>query len=355
MKVYIFAFLENNMDFGEKSIKNISIGILLILLAVVVFLIVKPILLSAIGGLILAYMVHPVYKKVKSRINNPTLAASIVSFFVLVIIIIPLWFLIPLIMQQVFNIISASQSINFYSAISTLFPSAPTEFLSQISLSITEFIGKTSSTVLTSLTGSLLDLPTIALNFVIFAFVFFFTTRDYVKLKEFASGISPFNKNKEGLLVRQFKDITDSVVYGQIIVGIVQGLLAGLGFIIFGVHNALALTIMAIFFSMIPFIGPAIVWVPVNFYLISSASPTIALIYLLYNLLIVSTVDNLMKSYIIASKSDLSPAIVTIGIVGGIFLFGMLGILLGPLFLAYLITFVRAYKEKKLYSLFYEE
>ncbi|MDP1695499.1 MAG: AI-2E family transporter [archaeon] len=343
------------MDFGEKSIKNISIGILLLVLVVIVFLIVKPVLLSVIGGLILAYMVHPVYKKVKSSISNPTLAAFIVSFFVLVVIIIPLWFLIPIILQQIFNIISASQSINFYSAISAMFPSAPVEFLSQISLSITEFIGKTSSTVLTSLTNSLLDLPAIALNFVILAFVFFFTTRDYLKLKEFASGISPFNKNKEGLLVRQFKDITDSIIYGQIIVGLVQGLLAGLGLIVFGIDNALALTIMAIFFSMVPLIGPAVVWVPVNIYLIGAASPTIALIYFLYNLLIVATIDNVMKSYIIASKSDLSPAIVTIGIIGGIFMFGILGILLGPLFLAYLITFVRAYKEKKLYSLFYEE
>jgi len=343
------------MEFGEKSMKNISIGMLLLVLALIVFFIIKPVILSIIGGLILAYIAHPLYKRVKSRVHNPTLAASVLSLFVLIIIAIPLWFLIPVIVRQIFNIISASQSVNFYSAISALFPSAPKEFLSQISLSITEFIGKVSTTILSSLTDSLLDLPTIALNFVIIAFVFFFASRDYVKLKEFVSGISPFNKNKEGLLTRQFKDITDSIVYGQLIVGLVQGLLAGLGFLLFGVHNALALTIMAVFFSMIPLVGPAVVWVPVNVYIFSAVSPTIALIYLLYNLLIVSTVDNVMKSYIVASKSDLSPAIVTIGIIGGIFMFGVLGIILGPLFLAYLITFVRAYKEKKLYTLFYED
>lgn len=355
MKVYIYDLLIIPMALTEKDIKNISIGVLLFLFGVAVFFLIRPVIISILGGLILAYICYPVYKRLRDYIKSPTLSAVIVSILLLVVVIIPLWFIIPFVIKQVFNIITLLQGINFQSIISSVFPAAPKEFITQISLSINSFIAKSSSVVITFLTKSFLELPTIILHLLIISFVFFFTLKDSAKLKEFMQGVSPFNKKKQGLLIKQFKDITNSVLYGNIIVGLVQGAFAGLGFFLFGIDNALALTAIATFFSMIPLVGPAIVWLPISIYLFNASTLTVAIAFLVYNLSIVATVDNVVRSYIVAKGSRISPAIVTIGIVGGIFMFGILGVVIGPLLLAYLILFIRAYREKKLYALFFEE
>ena len=103
-----------------------------------------------------------------------------------------------------------------------------------------------------------------------------------------------------------------------------------------------------------PFTGAFIICVPASVYLFSTASFPIALTYFLYNLLFVSIIDNVLRSYIVSRKTDLSPAVVIIGIVGGIFVFGVMGIIIGPLILAYLVIFLKSYRERSLYTLFSE-
>ena len=179
--------------------------------------------------------------------------------------------------------------------------------------------------------------------------------RDSEKLKEFARGLSPIVKSKEKIIIDQFKNITDSIVYGQIIVGIIQGILAGLGFLVVGIPNALVLTLIATFLSIIPLLGPYLVWIPVAIYLFVSGKTNIAIVYLLYNLVLVSTIDNVIRSYLVSRKTNLSPSVVLVGMLGGLVVFGLIGLLLGPLILAYFITLLRSYKEKNLYSLFSEE
>ena len=92
--------------------------------------------------------------------------------------------------------------------------------------------------------------------------------RDSDKLINFVKGISPLNDAKEKIVVKHFKDMTGAVIYGWVVVGIIQGILAGVGFFLFGIKSALVLTIVAIFLSIIPFLGPAFVWVPVSIFLL---------------------------------------------------------------------------------------
>lgn len=340
------------MNITDKDVKKLTLIILIVLLLVLVYVIVKPVLIASIGGLILAYMFTPFYKKVTALVKNRTLAATLVSFTILICLFVVLWFIIPLIMQQVFEIFSYSQKFDAQKFIKVLFPHSAERFIVQLSVTINELIGKASSTVLNSLLDVFLELPNIMINLFVAGFVFFFALRDAQQFNTFFKGLSPFSEAKEKVLVKHFKDVTDSVIYGQIIVGIVQGLLAGIGFLAFGVDNALVLTLLAIFFSIIPFIGPAIVWIPVAVYLFSSGNDTAAFIYLAYNILIVSLVDNFLRSYLVSRKTNLSPALIMIGMIGGIYIFGILGLVIGPLALAYLLTLVESFKDKSLYSLF---
>lgn len=343
------------MELNDRNIKRISVLVLLLLLAVLVFILVRPILLSIIGGLILAYAFFPIYKVVLRRVRARNAAAAIVSFFVVLLILVPVYFLTPFMINQVFEVYQSSQTLDMQKFIRTLFPSSHESFIIQLTATLDSLVGRISAGVLSSLVSFLLEIPTILFHLVIVAFVFFYALRDSDKLFEFVSPLSPLNKVQEKKLVQQFKDITNSLVYGQVLVGCVQGLIAGLGFFIFGIPHALILTALAVVLGIIPILGPFFIWVPIAIYLFVQGNTFVATLFLLYNLILVSNIDNVLRLYLISRKTSLSQVIILIGMVGGLFIFGILGLIIGPLLLAYFITFLNAYRENTLSGLFKEE
>ncbi len=336
----------------NKNLRRIFVAALLLLLAVLSFLVLQPIILSVVGGLILAYIFLPVYKRVFKLFRERNTSALAVGIFVLLIIFIPLWFLIPIIVQQMFDLFTVTQTLDISSYINALFPSSSTQFRQETSAIIYTFIGKITTGAINSLTGFLINLPNVLLQLAVVIFVFFFALRDHDKLKEFVSGLSPFRKEKEKILVKQFKDITASIIYGYIIVGIIQGVATGIGLFVFGVPQALVLTVIAIFASIIPIVGPWVVWIPASVFLVSNGDVGPAIGFALYSILFVSTIDNILRPYIVSKKTGTSSALVLIGMIGGLFVFGVLGLIIGPLVLAYLILFLKAYKENTLSDMF---
>jgi len=270
----------------------------------------------------------------------------------MLIIVVPIWFVLPVLVDNVFDLFKSSQGLDINGFVSTIFPSSSNEFVSQMTVTIQSGISRISSGILNSLIDVLLNAPKIILNLFIIGFVFFFTLRDKDQLKQFMVGLSPLSQKQEKILVRQFKNITESIIYGQIIVGLVQGLVAGVGLLVFGVSNAFVLTAIAVVASIIPFVGPGIVWVPTAVFLFMQGSPGIATGFIIYNLLITSLVDNFLRTYIVSRRSKMSQAVILVGMVGGLFVFGILGLVLGPLILAYFITFLNAYKEREMSSAF---
>jgi predicted PurR-regulated permease PerM len=340
------------MEITEKDIKRFLALLLVAVLTVLTFLVIKPVLVSIIGGLILAFVFFPIYKKIAKYVKYESLAAALVSIIVLIIILLPIWFLTPILMQQIFDIFKYSQELDIAGILSSILPATPSEVISQLEIPINNALGKVTSAILNSLVDFILNFAVITLHLILVAFVFFFALKDESKLRSFVSDLSPLNKNQEKAMIKQFKDITSSVINGQIIAGLVQGILAGIAFILFGVPNALILTILSVIVGIIPILGLSIVYIPVTIFLFLTGNPFIALLYLTYNVLIVSTVDNLLRAHLVSRKTQLSQVVVLIGMIGGLFLFGVLGLILGPLILAYFITFLRAYKDKTLSSLF---
>lgn len=340
------------MEFNEKEIKRLLVIFFILALAVLAFLLVRPVILSIIAGLILAYIFYPLNKKILKLVREKNTAAGITSTLVLIIIIVPTWFAAPAVIRQMFNFFRLTQGIQISEIIRNIFPTASPEFISQVTLVFNNFTSKFTSYVLNSVINFFLNLPTLLLHVTILAFVFFFTLRDAKRLKEFVSDISPLNKFQERKIVQQFADITNSIVYGQVIIGFIQGIIAGIGMLIFGVPNALILTILSVILGVIPVIGPAFVWIPITLIFLINGEYIPAIGFFTYNLLITSTIDNLLRPYIVSRKSDLSPVIVLIGMIGGLFIFGILGLILGPLILAYFLTVIKAYRDKTLSSLF---
>ena len=343
------------MEITDKDVKRFAVVLLIVVLTILVVFLLKPIVLSILGGLLLAYILLPVYKWTLKGVKSKNISAAIICLITFLIISVTLYFTVPLLIKQVFNLFEYSQKLELPKYVKLFFPTASEEFVVQLTVSLTSIISKISSAVLNSLIDFLLEIPKIAFHFVIVLFVFFFALRDHEKLISFVADLSPLNKTQEEKLVKQFKDITNSIVYGQVLIGLIQGTLAGIGFLLFGIPNAIILTLLAVMFSIIPILGPFFVWIPIAFYLFNSADTLTAVAFLAYNLILVSNIDNILRIYIVSKKAQLSQVIVLIGMIGGLLIFGILGLLLGPLLLAYFVLVLEAYRKNELSSLFRHE
>jgi predicted PurR-regulated permease PerM len=337
----------------QEIFKKVSIFVVLGFLVALSVLILWPIASAIVIGLILSYIFFPVYKKIHSFVKNENLSAAIVILLVIFLILIPLWVLLPVIVKQIFDIYLYLQKINIIETLRSIFPSlTQTEFSVDFATSFNNFISNMASGILTTLSKFILDLPNLLLKSAVVLFVFFFGMRDAEIFVNYAKSLSPFSKSAEEELSDKFKGITNSVIYGFFVVGILQGILTGIGLFIFGVPQALLLTLLAVMVSIIPILGSWLIWAPASIYLFISGKIFFGIALVIYGAIIISWIDNIIRPYIVARRVKISSAVILVGMIGGLLVFGILGFIMGPLILSYLLLILDAYRRKKVPGLF---
>ena len=210
--------------------EKIMTAIIIIFLVVISFFLLKPILLAIIAGLLLAFIFTPLYKWFYKKTKSKNLSASIVMVLLALIIIIPLWFLTPILITQSLKFIQATLQIDFVNLLKEVFPGLfrSEQISAQISSALTSFATKIADSITGSLSYILLNFPTISLQLLVVLFTFFFVLRDQEDVADYVKSLLPFPKEIENKLFTYSTDITKSVLFGQVIIGIVQGLIAGL-------------------------------------------------------------------------------------------------------------------------------
>jgi predicted PurR-regulated permease PerM len=162
----------------------------------------------------------------------------------------------------------------------------------------------------------------------------FFVYRDGRALSERLSTVTArFAGERAKALLQLTGDTTRGVVYGLFGTALAQGLLAGIGFYIFGLKSAVFLGLLTFFLSFIPG-GPPFVWVPAGIWLLAEGEIVRGAAVLAYGLLIISTIDNILRPYFISRGGRLPFLLVFLGVLGGIVAFGFIGVFLGPVLLA---------------------
>lgn len=338
----------------EKTFKKALIAFMIIILFVLTALILKPIAMAIITGLILAYVFNPLFKRVNSIFKERNLSAFFICIVALLLILLPIWFLTPILVKQTFELYSAIQDVDLFSALKKIFPTAFTseQFSREVVLAINNFIGNSVSLFLEILTKIITNFPALLLQIFIVLFTFFYALRDSDKFINYLQSLLPFTAESEKQFFNQTKAVTNSIIYGQAITGIIQGILTGLGLYIFGVSNPLVLTIIAIFASILPIIGPWLVWFPAAISLFFLGNTVNGIGLFIYGLIFPSLIDNFIRPYIVAKQAKIPTSIALIGMIGGLFVFGVLGLIIGPLILAYLLIILEFYRNKKFSSLF---
>ncbi len=177
------------------------------------------------------------------------------------------------------------------------------------------------------------------IGLVIMAVAMFFFWSDGPAMVATVMRLSPLDDRYEQELLADFANVSRAVVLATLLSAAAQGVLAGIGFYLAGFDSVVLLMLLTTLLAMIPFVGAAAVWVPACLWLGLIDQRLLAAILLaIYGLAIVSSIDNLIKPMVLHGKSRLHPLLALLSVLGGVNALGPIGILVGPMSVAFLQT-----------------
>jgi predicted PurR-regulated permease PerM len=173
----------------------------------------------------------------------------------------------------------------------------------------------------------------------------FFFFRDGKGICEELITLIPMKESEKIKISTIFSNTIDAVIMGSLAIAVVQGLLVGLIFWVLGISYPVIAGAVSFVLSILPLVGAVIVWAPVGIYLLFTGAIVKGIILLLFGALVISTVDNVLRTLIIGGRVRLPTLFLLLSIIGGIQYFGFSGIVLGPVLLAVFISFIEIYKQ----------
>jgi len=172
----------------------------------------------------------------------------------------------------------------------------------------------------------------------------FFLLRDGPRLRDEIRGVSPLSERQESLILDHLARTVKGVLQAMVVVPLAQGVLALGGFLLFGVPVPLLWSLMVVLAALIPLVGSPLGWVPACLYLFWNGETWQWVGMTLYGVLLISTIDNFAKPILLRDTAQIHPLLGFLSILGGVFAFGPLGFLVGPVILSLVLSALRIYR-----------
>jgi predicted PurR-regulated permease PerM len=301
----------------------------------------KPLLLGAL----LAGLFHPLYRWITQLLGGRASLGAAVTLLVLFVLGLgPVSAFLGIVLQQALTMsdqaipwlnqhLGAATTFNVHDWVVQRFPVLAKYVPSQEQL--LEQVGtaaKTAGAFLVSFAaGMTATTAALLLNLFVMLYAMFFFFRDGHKILERIFYYTPLSDEDETRMLTQLASITRATVKGTLVIGIIQGTLAGIAFRVAGIEGAaLWGTIMTIL-SIIPGIGAALVWVPVVIILFVTGQHLAATLLAAWCAAVVGTVDNFLRPMLVGRDAKMPDLLILIGTLGGLFLFGPIGFIVGPI------------------------
>jgi predicted PurR-regulated permease PerM len=183
-------------------------------------------------------------------------------------------------------------------------------------------------------------------DFFIMLLVLFFLFKHGTQWMDALYELIPMEESHKRKIVTRLDQTVRAVVKGMLVTAIVQGVLAGLAYLVLGVPFPVVLTALTIILAPIPFGGTALVWGPVVLYLFWVGPVGKALVMLAWGIGVVSMVDQILRPWLIGQDVQMPVLLLVLSVLGGLALYGLLGLFVGPILISLLMTAVQIYREE---------
>jgi predicted PurR-regulated permease PerM len=320
--------------------------------------ILTPFSAAILWAAIIALALHPLYRRVLALMRgNAGLAAGLMTLITLLIIIGPAITLLGLLTEQAVGLyqwavegVKSGAAIELWnrwsSAVSSKLLTIP--FVANLDLkgilikSLENISSNLASQVGTFLRNTLL----LILQVFIMLFTLFFFFRNGERYYETGVDLIPFSKEQKKSIAKKLHDTFTAVINGVFLIALGQGIMTGIGFAVFGVPFPVFWGFLAAVLAILPVGGAALIWIPGAVYLFLSERSLSAILLTVWGVALVSLPDNFIKPLLIGKKAKLPVFFLFLGILGGLQVYGFLGILFGPLVVTLLTAFIQIYKEE---------
>jgi predicted PurR-regulated permease PerM len=346
----------------EAEVRVLRVAILVALgvgAAALLGLMLWPFLPALVTSVVLGVLAFPAHQLIHRRIKQDETAAFVSTLLVIVVILLPIFGVSLVALQDV------SSAVNWLETqVRTGFPMLGG--LVGVIDRVMNALGLGDLNVPATLAERLENLPElvvgrtfrvvsgiggIVLQVGVGLFTLFYLFRDGERMLLAAKSHVPLASGPTELLALRAKEVMFAAVFGHVFVALVQGFLGGLAFWALGVPTPAVWGVLMAALSMIPMVGPAFVWVPAGAVLIATGAPVRGVLLLAFGLFVISTVDNVIRAVLVSARARVHPLVVFFGVLGGVLMFGAVGILVGPV----LIVLAGALMEMARMSLFPEE
>jgi predicted PurR-regulated permease PerM len=215
--------------------------------------------------------------------------------------------------------------------------------MSRVAPMLSNIVGGTNQVLQSTLAG----ITTAVLYVILFLFAMFFLLRDGRLFADNVFGLLPFSPGERHEILRTIRLTTKGVLYSAVLVPVVQGLVAMLGFWVLGLSSPFFWGTMLMFAAAIPGVGAPLVWAPAAVYLLFASAVWKGIVLALYGALGISLIDNFLKPVILHGTARIHPFAAFLSILGGLLTFGPAGLILGPVTFSLLQTLVRIRQSQR--------
>lgn len=315
---------------------------------------------AIILAMLISSVLYPMYLRIKELFKGrETFASLFMVFFVLLVLVIPVGWFVSTLSNEAFDFYSRTSSAVSLKKIQQTLDSdsiwaqrirkvgkmTGVEFTPETVEKLATSIGKNVGFFLYRQTSSIAtNLLSFLVHFFLMMLLLYYLFRDGMRLKDYVTNLLPVPKEQLEKVVKKFQEMGRAIIVGNGFAGIVQGILGGFGFYLFGLHSPFLWGTIIAFMAFLPIIGASIVFLPATAIILVQGNIGLGIGFLAYNVFYSSVMEYLIKPRVIGEGMQMNSVLVFIGIIGGIKLFGILGIIYGPLIITIFLTLAEIYR-----------
>lgn len=344
----------------EARFRKTFLLLLVIAISVGFLALLQPFLTTILLASIFSGLAHPIYARMLPVVKgNRPLAAGLTLLLTLVLVVVPMLAILGVVVNQALRVTESiapfiERVINeptfFDDQVRQLPGMARLEpYREQILTRLGDVVNVTGTFLVGSLSSTTRGTVTFVFHFFLMLYTMFFLLIDGEGMLRALLDHLPLNEDDRKQMTNRFMSVTRATVKGTIIIGIIQGGLAGLAFAVVGIPDALFWSLVMVVLSILPAIGGALVWVPACIILAANGEVMKAVLLAAFCALIVGSVDNLLRPRLVGRDTKMHDLVILFSTLGGILTFGPVGFIIGPILAGLFVTsweiFAVAYRD----------
>jgi predicted PurR-regulated permease PerM len=337
---------------------RIAVLVALVIVLYYVFRIMEPFLPALAWAAILATVFRPLFSTLSLRLHRPRLASALSCLLLTVVIVLPAMFLLFMLAEQsvgayrmlearvvpggpgYFEAIRKASSYQWF-LVKAKGVGMPEPDLGAVAAKaigiVSQFLVSRSASIFSSITH-------FVVNFFVMIFALYYLLLRGPGILHELSQLSPLRPEHEEKIMEKFRAISRATLGGSLATALIQGTAGGVIFFFFGLSSPLLWGAVMAVLSLVPVVGTALVWAPLVVYYILRGAVWRGIILLAIFVVVVGTVDNVVKPVFIRRGAEIDTLWIFLSVLGGIGVFGFLGLFLGPFLVTICLVLVEIYK-----------